>query len=203
MGKKVRIGFLFIVALVLAGGFFSVVYKNARYPVLYKAEILKSSYTNQIQPYVVASLISVESSYRKDVVSKKGAVGLMQLLPSTAKWIALQKGVENFDEEMLFDPQTNIDFGVFYLNYLMAKFKNLNNAICAYNAGEGTVDSWLKLETLSADGKTLDSIPFYETKNHLEKFKKALANYKNKYKSFTLEKLSKNKKYQSLMKYGF
>ncbi len=187
MGKKVRIAFVIVFASALAWAFFSAVYSNSRYPILYKTEILKSSINHNVQPYIIASLISAESSYRKDVVSEKGAVGLMQVLPSTAIWIATQLGVDDYDEQMLFNAQTNIEFGTFYIGYLIEKFKNLPLAICAYNAGEGTVNLWLRLNLLSTSSVELENIPYAETRGHLQKFEKALLKYKKKYKNFELK----------------
>lgn len=190
MGKKFRVIFLFLLSLVLISSFFFVVYEGAQYPVYYKAEIIKNSHNFEVDPEIVASLIRVESSYRKDVVSSKGAVGLMQLLPSTAGWVASKIGMENFSQEMLYDANTNIMLGTYYIKYLLNKFGSLSEAICAYNAGEGVVLNWLGNKDISQDGKTLSNVPYSETQSHLEKFKKALRVYKKKYKDFRLEKIN-------------
>lgn len=192
MGKKFRFIFLFCLSFVLLGSFVFIIYDATQYPVYYKAEILKHSYNFEIEPEIVASLIRVESSYRKDVVSNKGAVGLMQLLPSTATWISTQLKHEGFDEKMLFDVETNIMYGTFYIKYLIEKFDSLNVAVCAYNAGEGVVLNWLKNNNFSEDGKTLTNIPYTETNSHLQKFNTALKKYKKKYKNIKLKKVVSN-----------
>ncbi|MGI5842084.1 MAG: lytic transglycosylase domain-containing protein [Christensenellales bacterium] len=186
MRKKVSIVFLSLTAFLLAGVFFVLVYTNLRFPMMYKTQILKESYNNNLQPQIIASLINVESSFQKDAVSKRGAIGLMQVMPSTAQWVAGKIGLP-YSEEKLFDVSFNIAVGSYYLKYLINKFGNLSLAICAYNAGETVVNSWLKIKELSSDGKTLQSIPYEETKNHLEKFNFNLKTYEKKYKNFALK----------------
>ena len=120
---------------------------------------------------LVKAIIYIESGYNESAVSNKGAVGLMQVLPSTAEFIC----GESID---LFDPQLNVYAGVKYLKYLLVKFDNLNVALAAYNAGEGNVSRWLNDKSLSRDGVTLDSIPFRETRKYVKKVvavKKALS----------------------------
>lgn len=127
---------------------------------------------------LVFAIIKTESSFNENAVSKKGAKGLMQITDSTAKFIAQKLGAENYD---IFDVETNINFGCFYFKYLMNKFENTNLAIVAYNAGEGNVSLWLENKELSSDGKSLDNIPFKETREYLEKTNKHFNNYKKLY----------------------
>ncbi len=149
------------------------------YPIKYSEEIKKYSEQNLISASLVASVINVESAYKKDCVSSKGAKGLMQIMPETAKWIAEKREME-FVEDKLFDIEYNIDFGCYYLSYLMRYFEDEDLAICAYNAGMGNVSKWLKDESLSENGK-LVKIPFEETNTYLNKVKKNIRHYKNKY----------------------
>src|SRR5262245_17858926 len=80
---------------------------------------------------LVDALIQVESAYHSNARSPKGALGLMQLMPSTAR----QYGVSN-----LFDPRTNIEAGVRHLKAMLNRFPDLPLALAAYNAGEGAVE---------------------------------------------------------------
>jgi len=113
---------------------------------------------------LVFAIIKSESNFDKTAVSKAGAKGLMQLLPSTAKWIAETLG-DVFDEELLFYPSFNIKYGCFYLNYLIDKFEYVDVAVCAYNAGESAVRAWL-----NEDGSlNEEKINYQETKKYLEK----------------------------------
>lgn len=85
----------------------------------------------EVDPLLVHSVIAVESNYQQKAVSPKGAQGLMQLIPATAK---------RFGAANAFDPQENIEAGVKYLRFLQDRFKdNLPLALAAYNAGEGAV----------------------------------------------------------------
>ena len=105
----------------------------------------------------------------------------MQLMPSTAEWLAGKVG-EEYSDERLYEPEFNIKLGSYYLSYLIKYFGDRKLAICAYNAGQGNVSNWLEDKRYSTDGKTLDNIPFEETKNYLNKVYKNYRYYKNKYK---------------------
>ena len=87
------------------------------------------------------AVIKTESNFDKNATSNKGAVGLMQLMPSTADFIA--KKIGYFDDIDLFDEKVNIMLGVNYLKYLLDKFKSEEIALWAYNAGETRVKTWL------------------------------------------------------------
>ncbi len=154
---------------------------NKFYPVYFEEDIISSANEFEIEPYLIASLINVESSFKQFAQSKKGAVGLMQLLPSTAEWIAPKVGLKNFENCMLTSPSINIRLGTYYLRYLFDKFNNYETALCAYNAGEGTVMFWLSKNEYSNDGKKVTNIPFKETKNYLEKLEKNIEKYKKKF----------------------
>ncbi|MBQ3081780.1 MAG: lytic transglycosylase domain-containing protein [Clostridia bacterium] len=130
-------------------------------------------------PYeLLAAVIYTESGFDEKAVSRVGAVGLMQLMPSTAEEIAGRLGVE-YNEDMLTDPETNIAYGSFYLRYLYRNLgENWDTACAAYNAGIGKVMGWLDNEEYSDDGVTLKSIPIDETRNYVQRVNK----YKEKYK---------------------
>lgn len=152
--------------------------RNYVYPIEYKQEVLKESEENGLDWALVFAVIKVESNFNPNALSKKGAVGLMQLKPSTADYVAKLKGQEQVD---LYNPKVNIEYGCYYLKYLIEKFKNINTAVCAYNAGEGKVSSWLRNSEYSKDGKTLDTIPFPETKEYLDRIEKTFNKYKKLY----------------------
>lgn len=172
--------FLFIVLMCFVLIF---TYFQIKYPLKFKNEIEKAAVEFDVGKELVASIINAESSFRKDVVSRKGAVGLMQILPETALWVSLtNSNFENkVEKEMLFNPETNIRIGTCYVKYLIKKFENLEVALCAYNAGEGVVSGWLKNNDISPDGKTLSKIPYAETKNYVEKVKKSLKIYEKRF----------------------
>ena len=150
------------------------------YPMKYKDQIMVYASKNNLNPALVAAVINVESSYRENRVSSKGAIGLMQIMPETAKWIA-KKLDYNFDNIDLFNPKTNIEFGSFYLGYLKKYFGDEKLSICAYNAGMGNVKKWVNDKNFSEKGG-LKNIPFKETDDYLNKILLNLKYYKNKYR---------------------
>ncbi len=108
------------------------------------------------------AIMRTESNFNKSAVSKRGAIGLMQLMPSTAEFIAVKINfTENID---LLNPKINVYLGIHYLNYLLQKFQTEKLAIIAYNAGEGNVKLWQDLN--------MNSIPFRETEIYLKRVKR-------------------------------
>ena len=151
------------------------------YPMTYKEEIYTLGNTYGVKSALIASVANVESNFKEEAVSNKGAVGVMQLMPSTAEWLANKLGIEYY-EKKLFEGEYNLELGSYYLAYLINYFKDEKLGICAYNAGQGNVSLWLKNKDYSKDGKTLDKIPFEETKNYINKVYKNYNYYKNRYK---------------------
>lgn len=136
------------------------------YPLEYKDYITRYSEEYELDPYLVCAVINAESSFNSDVESHKGAVGLMQIMPSTGEWVAGKIGIENYSEVILTDPETNIRIGCWYLHYLDGLFDgNDDYVIAAYNAGQGKVKEWIESDA------QLEDIPYPETKNYLEKVK--------------------------------
>lgn len=101
--------------------------------------ILRISRQEGVDPSFIASVIAAESSYNEYALSSVGAVGLMQLLPSTARYVADRAGMKAPTKEDLHNPEVNIALGVRYLRDLLKKFKNAEEALLAYNWGPGNV----------------------------------------------------------------
>ncbi len=111
------------------------------YPLAYKDLIKKYALQNDINPNLVAATIWVESRFNKNAVSIAGARGLMQLLPSTARSIARRLGEEkSFSANKLFDPETNIKYGTWYLAFYVKKYGDPTLALIAYNGGYALAD---------------------------------------------------------------
>lgn len=144
------------------------VYIQILYPLRYKQEIETASYVNHLEPALIASVINEESSFNNLSESRAGAVGLMQLMPSTAKWLA-SKMQTDYSLDKLYEPLYNINMGTYYLRYLMDKFGDEYTALCAYNAGEGLVKEWLLDKKYSSDGKYLYTTPYKETNAYVNK----------------------------------
>lgn len=152
------------------------------HPVKYKNEIIFYAKQNQLAPALVASVINVESGFNPNSKSKKNAIGLMQIKLTTANYLCEIYGEKSIGENELFLVDINIKFGCRYLKYLMKKFSNLNTVLACYNAGETRVRTWLNSE-YSNDGKTLNFIPFIETKNYILKVDKNIKFYEKIYKN--------------------
>lgn len=165
----------FIFTVTLAG------YKtflSITHPVKYENIIIESAVKFKLPPPLIASVINVESGYNLKAVSPKKALGLMQIKLDTANYlISYYKLDEQITEADLLTVQTNIKYGCMYLNYLMNKFNDLTTVLASYNAGETRVISWLKSDNYSANGKTLNSIPYLETSNYVAKVKNNLKFY--------------------------
>lgn len=153
------------------------------YPLEHKEVIIKYGKLYKIDPPLLAALIKTESNFNTEAESSKGAKGLMQITPSTGEWIASTTGMEDFSEEMLFDPEVNIKLGSWYIEYLTDYYKgSFDLVFAAYNGGSGNVDKWLKNKNYSLDGRNLDIIPFSETENFVKKLRKYYPIYKKIYK---------------------
>ena len=137
------------------GAFFSY-----NYPMKYSSEIKRYSKEFDINSALVASVANVESNFREDVISNKGAKGIMQLMPATAEWVA-GKINQDFEEERLLDGEYNLMLGSYYLSYLINYFNSEKLGVCAYNAGQGNVAAWLKNKDYSDDGKSLKKIDLF------------------------------------------
>ena len=147
------------------------------YPVEYEALIRTGAAENGVDPAYPAAVILAESSYQPEAVSQANAQGLMQLLPSTAQWIAEKFG-EEYVDGCLFDPEINIRYGCWYLGFLMRRFDgDMTCATAAYHAGQGKVDEWLSNPELSADGRTLEKIPSQATDTYVKRVLKYYEKY--------------------------
>lgn len=167
---------LLIVAVAFALANAPKVQGKLSYPRSFENEVLFSSREYGLDPNLVFAVIKTESSFQPDVVSRAGAMGLMQVLPTTAEWIAWRRGF-SYDSERILEPAYNIDLGCYLLSYLLEHYdSDLTLAVAAYNAGVGNVDKWLNSDEYY-DGKKL-SIPFSETRNYVEKVLDSYEKYK-------------------------
>ena len=149
------------------------------YPQNYEEYVTEYSEKYAVPKELIFAVIKVESNFDKDAVSYMGAVGLMQMLPSTAKWLAEDHLNESPILVSLYNPQTNIKYGVYYLQYLYAKFGSWEKAIIAYNWGEGNFSQFLEKEGYT-DGE-YSSIPVKETRNYVKKVMHHWEKYKELY----------------------
>ena len=173
--KKIGV-FLIIIVLCasLIGGFFLI------FPIKYKDIILKYSSRYGVDSYIIASVINIESGYDKNAKSSAGAMGLMQLLPSTAEEIAHKLNMD-FITNDLYIPEINVEFGCYYLSYLMNYFDgNIENVLSAYNWGINNVRNWISEGNIDTNG-SIKNIPIKETRDYLKKYKLNKLVYKQIY----------------------
>mgnify|MGYP000881318549 FL=1 len=136
----------------------------------YQTEIDNFSNINKVNPSLVGAMILVESRYNPKVISHKGAMGLMQIMPNTGQWVAQELGETNYLMEDLLDPVKNLRVGTWYLAYLKRLYNgNDYLALASYNAGHGNVSQWLKEGIWKGDSVKIEQIPFPETKKYLIK----------------------------------
>ena len=138
-----------VVLVAVAAGAFAFVdatgppwYERIRYPLRYAEYVRVHAREHGLDPALMAAVIYQESKFRTDAKSSSGAIGLMQLTPSTAHGIAIRTGGDAFRTEDLYDAEINIRYGAWYLHNLFAKYHSERLVLAAYNAGQGNVDEW-------------------------------------------------------------
>lgn len=172
--KKLIVVLIIILILFLLFGVFHVHEKILKiiYPKEYSEYVEKYSAEYNVDSNLVYAVIKAESNFDVNANSNKGAKGLMQLMEETAKDI--NKKLENSINESeisnkLNEPEYNINLGTKYLSILIEKYGNIEIALTAYNAGIGTVDTWIENGTLNKDGSNIEKIPYNETNNYVRK----------------------------------
>lgn len=159
------LGILVLVAGLAGGGFLYVEqskpdwYARIRYPLKYDHIVVGHARNYDLDPALLAAVIYRESKFDPNARSSSGAIGLMQLLPNTARGIALHTGGAKFVISDLRDPEINVRYGAFYLRRLIRKYGEVELALAAYNAGQANVDEW------QAAG---DGIVFPETRQYVD-----------------------------------
>lgn len=122
------------------------------------------------------ALIETESGFDENAVSAVGAKGLTQITSDTFDWLQMKKG-ESYMDDDLFNPEISIDYGAYFLSILLEEFEDETTALAAYHAGRGIVNEWLADEQYSADGKTLDNIPYEDTDGYTKQVLKVRERY--------------------------
>ena len=152
------------------------------HPLEYSEYVEQYSSEYNIPEYIVYAIIKVESDFDPKAMSSSGALGLMQMMPSTFKWLTSSEHLaEYLSTAELYEPSVNIRYGCYYLHYLFEKFQNWDTVFAAYNGGEGNVAKWLESAEYSDGNGNLVNIPFKETKNYVKKVNNAIDFYKDTY----------------------
>lgn len=153
------------------------------YKTNYSEYVYKYSQENDIDPLLTFAIIKAESNFNRNIKSKSGAIGLMQLMESTAIEQAEEVNEEIIVTESLYNPEINIKIGTKYYSKLIKKYNNnMLLALAAYNAGIGNVDNWIKQGIIKEDGSDIENIPFKETNNYIRKIVRDYKIYQNLYK---------------------
>ncbi|HEY4716958.1 MAG TPA: transglycosylase SLT domain-containing protein [bacterium] len=140
------------------------------YPRGYSNLITEYASKYNIDPNLIYAVIYSESMFQEKVVSRANAIGLMQIIPSTGKFISSDAGVKYFSSEMLLDPEINIGLGTKYISTLINRYSgNLVLLLSHYNAGGGNLFSWLKKWDINEVDKFVENIPFAETRDYIKK----------------------------------
>lgn len=173
--KKLLITLMIIILIIIL---VAICINKLMIKILYKKEyseyVSKYSKEYNIDENLIYAIIKAESNFDINAVSNKNAMGLMQLMYSTANDVAKRNQIE-LTEENIFQPEININIGTKYLATLLEKYKCVEVALAAYNAGSGNVDKWIANEIIKEDGSDIENIPFKETNTYVRKI---MRNYK-------------------------
>jgi soluble lytic murein transglycosylase len=144
-------------------------YWRILFPKTWWDTIKTESAKNNLDPYMVASLIRQESEFNPTVISYANAYGLMQIEPSTGKQLAREEGIAHFQTFQLLDPEMNIRLGCRYLRQMLDKVGGVPEyAFAAYNAGDNRVVDWESAGPYSGIDEFVESIPFTQTREYVE-----------------------------------
>ncbi len=170
--KTLSLSLKIFIVLLAFSVFVLFVFPSWSHPIVYWEEISAASQEFGVPAYLLYAVIKTESGFRKNAVSHKGAVGLMQVLPATYEEIRRELDIKAGPLE---DPAINIRAGAYYLSKLYKSFSNWNIALAAYNAGPGTVSKWLETDP------DLKNIPYPETSRYVILVNRAYREYTRLY----------------------
>ncbi|HEU4962301.1 MAG TPA: lytic transglycosylase domain-containing protein [Bacilli bacterium] len=174
-------GLLLLVVLLVSSNWFW----RWLYPIHHEEAIQQAAAAHEIDPLLIAAIIRVESKFEQENVSHVGAIGLMQLMPNTAEWIAQQTNIPYRGAQDLAQPETNIKMGAWYIAFLSEQFGGDQAAvIAAYNAGPGRVSQWIEEKKWDGRLETADRIPVGETRHYVQRVFYNYEKYKQLYPDF-------------------
>lgn len=152
------------------------------FPSGFSEDVGKNAERNSLNPFLIHAVIREESSYRLDAVSRAGAVGLMQLMPSTGSTLSKERGLKNFSTNSLYISEVNISLGSLYLKKLVEGSKGkLPLAIASYNAGPNAVSAWVSMYGTEEMDEFIERIPYPETRNYVKKVLRSYEVYERLY----------------------
>ncbi len=157
------ITFLVIIVIVIR----KIIFNNT-YKIEYKEYVTESASSYGVEEALIYSIIKNESGFNEKATSVSNAQGLMQIMYSTAQEVSKKNNIE-LNEEKILNPEINIKIGTIYISNLISKYKNLELALAAYNAGSGNVDKWITQGIINDDASNIENIPYKETNLYVRK----------------------------------
>lgn len=151
------------------------------YPRRFREYVEANASRFDVPEEVLYAVMRAESGFDSAAESSAGAVGLMQLMPDTFRWLTQDVLHEYLEDGMRYDPETSIRYGACLLSRYYLHFGRWDLAIAAYNAGEARVDSWLSDESLADGNGGLKSIPYRETRQYVSRVQKTIRVYEKLY----------------------
>lgn len=174
---------LLALGILLVSVFFRSRIARAEYPCRYSEYVTYYAAKYDIDPLILYSFIRTESNFDPNAQSDAGARGLMQITEVTFDWIKTKIAPDEdltFDD--LFDPETNIRFGSYFVAYCLLRYDNhLATAAAAYHSGVGTVDGLLADPACSPDGQTLTHYPYPQMRRYVHKITTGYQRYQEIY----------------------
>jgi soluble lytic murein transglycosylase len=149
------------------------------FPRPYWDDLKRNAQLNQLDPFLVASLIRQESEFNPGAVSRANAMGLMQLLPHVGRGVAREEKIRHFSTDELFMANINLQLGTRYFKHMVDHYHGqVEYALAAYNAGEDRVDAWRSSGDFKDVEEFVESIPFTETREYVQAIMRNAVLYK-------------------------
>lgn len=187
VGKFVKRLLVLLLVLLVAGTVLFAAFQDKierwEYPIEYSEYVTYYADKYDIDPLMLYAFIRTESNFNPKADSDAGARGLMQITEVTFDWIKTKIApTEDLTFENLYDPETNIRFGSYFVSYCLLRYQDdLSTAAAAYHSGWGTVDGLLSQAEYSADGKTLDHYPYPQMRLYVKKITSSYQRYQEIY----------------------
>ena len=170
--KKLLIVIILILIVIVFLGIFKDKILKIIYPKTFKEYVSIYSEEYNIDENLIYALMKAESNFKSKAVSNRGAIGVMQLMEETALDVAKKAKIdidENNLKQELLKPEVNIKIGTIYIKTLLNQYQNVEVALAAYNAGIGTVNTWIEEGTIKKDGSDIENIPYKERNQYVRK----------------------------------
>ena len=170
--KKLLIVIILILIVIVFLGIFKDKILKIIYPKTFKEYVSIYSEEYNIDENLIYALMKAESNFKSKAVSNRGAIGVMQLMEETALDVAKKAKIdidENNLKQELLKPEVNIKIGTIYIKTLLNQYQNVEVALAAYNAGIGTVNTWIEEGIIKKDGRDIENIPYKETNQYVRK----------------------------------